>query len=191
MPWRGLSIGSPTSQGIAVAGFCSGDVFGRGPPSFSSVIDLLRLAARLDCILFGLLLPGLEFAVRRIDGGGEISPSDVLGEDTKIGNLASTIGRDICDLSIDLRGVLFPMRFVSSVKLNPRLPRTPSDASVVAADGGSVSGEDALERRSGSSAARSPMDVFDRFRRIEAMRCGVVACCYRILETCAVAGFVR
>jgi hypothetical protein len=180
MPWRGLSTSSPAAQGIAVTGICNGDRFTRGFPSFSSVIDGFRLAARLDCMLLGLLLPGLEFDVcAKMDGGGETSPSGVLGEDTTIGNRASTTGRDMWDLSIDRRGVFFiPMRLVNSVKENPRLLRLPSGASA----GGSASGEDALERRSSSSPARSPIEVLDRLRRIDAIGwCGRIACRYRIV----------
>jgi hypothetical protein len=96
MPWSGLSTSSPAAQDIAVTGICNGDRPGRGPPSFSSVTDDFRLTARLDCMLLGLLLPGLEFDVcAKMDDGGETSPSAVLGEDPTIGNRESAIGRDM------------------------------------------------------------------------------------------------
>lgn len=126
-----------------------------------------------------------------MDGGGETSPSGVLGEEKTIGNRASIIGRDIFDLWIERRGFFLPKRLVNSVKDMPLLPRVPSEASDSASAGRGTSGDDALERRSGSISARSPIEVFDRLRRIEAMRGGGVACRYRILELVAGAGHLQ
>jgi hypothetical protein len=78
------------------------------------------------------------------------------------------------------------MRLVSSVIENPRVLRLPSGASAGACAGG----EDALERRSSSRPARSPIEVLERLRRIDAIGwCGRVACRYRIVGRCGRGGF--
>ena len=115
-------------------------------------------------MLFGLLLGGVELVdCTKMDGGGETSPSVVAGEDTTMGNRASTIGREILDLSMDFCGVLCnPIRFVSSATEKPRLGRGRCGAFALP-----FAGENLGLRRSSSIPTRSPIEVLLRFRRIE------------------------
>lgn len=165
MPVSGLSTNSSPHQGTLVSGMTMRGRRG-GVDLLSSEAECVCFRARLkDLKLFGLLLSGLELVeVRKIDGVGEISPSGVVGEGTTIGNLLSTMGREMVALSIDCGVFFFPRREVNSGIEKPRLDRLRSSSCTDAAAPSSVPADTPV-----SSEARSPSDVFARFRRFMAV----------------------